>query len=260
MGEINGLLENSIQLWNTAGQLAVTFEEEGRLIDTLWWLDYSPQIFKRDENATLLENLEKYKTVRFSEVEGQPHPSWDSADEARAAYRAVLSNERSFINTDDGDTLTISQRLDQLKSGQPAEVLRFAVVDLDRDDTPEVILWIYAKSNEYWGFIILRFYDGEVYGYTKPYRAFQEVKTDGSYSIVGADSSTASFSETELSDNKLIYWEKTENSTDSQHINYYVEGKNVTREEYLEAVEIQQEKDFAAWYTFTESSIKTIFQ
>ena len=30
--------------------------------------------------------------------------------------------------------------------------------------------------------------------------------------------------------------------------------------EYLEAVEIQQEKDFAAWYTFTESSIKTIFQ
>lgn len=260
MGEINGLLENSIQLWNTAGQLAVTFEEEGRLIDTLWWLDYSPQIFKRDENATLLENLEKYKTVRFSEVEGQPHPSWDSADEARAAYRAVLSNERSFINTDDGDTLTISQRLDQLKSGQPAEVLRFAVVDLDRDDTPEVILWIYAKSNEYWGFIILRFYDGEVYGYTKPYRAFQEVKTDGSYSIVGADSSTASFSETELSDNKLIYWEKTENSTDSQYINYYVEGKNVTEEEYLEAVEIQQEKDFAAWYTFTESSIKTIFQ
>ena len=260
MGEINGLLENSIQLWNTARQLAVTFEEEGRLIDTLWWLDYSPQIFKRDENATLLENLEKYKTVRFSEVEGQPHPSWDSADEARAAYRAVLSNERSFINTDDGDTLTISQRLDQLKSGQPAEVLRFAVVDLDRDDTPEVILWIYAKSNEYWGFIILRFYDGEVYGYTKPYRAFQEVKTDGSYSIVGADSSTASFSETELSDNKLIYWEKTENSTDSQYINYYVEGKNITREEYLEAVEIQQEKDFAAWYTFTESSIKTIFQ
>ena len=260
MGEINGLLENSIQLWNTAGQLAVTFEGEGRLIDTLWWLDYSPQIFKRDENATLLENLEKYKTVRFSEVEGQPHPSWDSADEARAAYRAVLSNERSFINTDDGDTLTISQRLDQLKSGQPAEVLRFAVVDLDRDDTPEVILWIYAKSNEYWGFIILRFYDGEVYGYTKPYRAFQEVKTDGSYSIVGADSSTASFSETELSDNKLIYWEKTENSTDSQYINYYVEGKNITREEYLEAVEIQQEMDFAAWYTFTESSIKTIFQ
>lgn len=260
MGEINGLLENSIQLWNTAGQLAVTFEEEGRLIDTLWWLDYYPQIFKRDEKATLLENLEKYKTVRFSEVEGQPHPSWDSADEARAAYRAVLSNERSFINTDDGDTLTISQRLDQLKSGQPAEVLRFSVVDLDRNDTPEVILWVYAKSSEYWGFIILRFYDGEVYGYTKPYRAFQEVKTDGSYSIVGADSSTASFSETELSDNKLIYWEKTENSTDSQYINYYVEGKNVTREEYLEAVEIQQEKDFAAWYTFTESSIKTIFQ
>ena len=70
----------------------------------------------------------------------------------------------------------------------------------------------------------------------------------------------SSDSETELSDNKLIYWEKTENSTDSQYINYYVEGKNITREEYLEAVEIQQEKDFAAWYTFTESSIKTIFQ
>lgn len=260
MEEINGLLENSIQLWNTAGRLAVTFEEEGRLIDTLWWLDYTPHIFKRDEDATLLENLEKFKTVYFSEIEGQPHPSWDSLDEARTAYRAVLSNERSFINTDDGDTLTISQRLDQLKSGRPAEVSRFAVVDLDRDDTPEVILWIYAKSDDYWGFIILRYYDGEVYGYTKPYRAFQEVKADGSYSIVGADSSTANFSETELSDNKLIYWEKIENSTDSQYINYYVEGESVTKKEYLAAVDVQQKKDFATWYRFTELAIKTIFQ
>lgn len=57
MEEINGLLENSVQLLNTDGNLLGTFEREGRLYDSLWWLD---EDFPWDEDKSLLENLEAY--------------------------------------------------------------------------------------------------------------------------------------------------------------------------------------------------------
>lgn len=58
MEEINTLLANSTQLLNTDGSLLDTFEREGRLYDSLWWLD---EDFSRDEDKTLLENLIAYK-------------------------------------------------------------------------------------------------------------------------------------------------------------------------------------------------------
>ena len=53
--EINDLLANSEELVNTDENLLGTFEKEGRLYDNLWWLDDD-----RDENLSLLENLERY--------------------------------------------------------------------------------------------------------------------------------------------------------------------------------------------------------
>ena len=56
MDEVNALLADSTQLLNTDDGLLGTFEREGRLYDSLWWLDDT-----RDEDLTLLENLLVYR-------------------------------------------------------------------------------------------------------------------------------------------------------------------------------------------------------
>lgn len=55
MEEINALLANSEELINTDENLLGTFQKEGRLYDSLWWLDDN-----RDENLSQLENLQNY--------------------------------------------------------------------------------------------------------------------------------------------------------------------------------------------------------
>ncbi|MDE7219645.1 MAG: hypothetical protein K2O45_08510 [Oscillospiraceae bacterium] len=63
MEEINTLLANSEQLVNTDENLLQTFEKEGRLYDSLWWLDET-----RDENLSLLDDLLNYGSY------AQDHP------------------------------------------------------------------------------------------------------------------------------------------------------------------------------------------
>ena len=61
MDEINDLLARSVQLLNTDADLAGTFQEAGRLVDTLWWLDIWDPVFTRDPGKSLLENLTDFQ-------------------------------------------------------------------------------------------------------------------------------------------------------------------------------------------------------
>ena len=63
MDEINGLLAHSVQLVNTDSELLNTFQKEGRLYDSLGWLDYCEPDFVRDEAASLLENLRAFQAA-----------------------------------------------------------------------------------------------------------------------------------------------------------------------------------------------------
>ena len=55
MEEVNALLANSTLLLNTDPNLEETFRQEGRLYDSLWWLDKA-----QDESAAMLDNLLSY--------------------------------------------------------------------------------------------------------------------------------------------------------------------------------------------------------
>ncbi len=80
MDEINDLLSHSVQMLNTDSDLLGTFEKEGRLYDSLWWLDAWEPEFIRDESKSLLENLKDFQTAMTAvqesvipeEVEGLP--------------------------------------------------------------------------------------------------------------------------------------------------------------------------------------------
>ncbi len=57
MEEVNGLLAQSIPLIVTDNELSKTFEKEGALRDTLWWLDGEETGVVRDSSRSLSENL-----------------------------------------------------------------------------------------------------------------------------------------------------------------------------------------------------------
>ncbi len=60
MNEINELLWHSVQLLNTDADLLDTFKEEGRLYDSLWWLDIWEPVFTR-KSAPLVDNLRAFQ-------------------------------------------------------------------------------------------------------------------------------------------------------------------------------------------------------
>lgn len=67
MEEVNELLAHSILLINTDSGLQQTFEREGRLTDTLWWLDSGESGFRRDSSRSLLENLQDFEEAMTQE-------------------------------------------------------------------------------------------------------------------------------------------------------------------------------------------------
>ena len=63
MEEINALLSNSVVLLNTDSDLQGTFEKEGRLYDSLWWLDSQEPVFAREQKKSMLENLKDFQAA-----------------------------------------------------------------------------------------------------------------------------------------------------------------------------------------------------
>lgn len=71
MGEVNTLLGNSALLILTDENLKATFTQEGRLYDSLWWLD------GQDERLSLLENLENFAQY----AQDHPDGTWSSLED-----------------------------------------------------------------------------------------------------------------------------------------------------------------------------------
>lgn len=120
MDEINDLLAHSVQLLNTNSDLLDTFEKEGRLYDNLWWLDVWEPEFSRDEEISLLENLEDFQIAMTAvqepaiseKVDGLPitEPLEMVFCSGAGAWGTslVLDPDGSFVgNYSDADGLTV---------------------------------------------------------------------------------------------------------------------------------------------------------
>lgn len=160
--------------------------------------------------------------------------------------------------------LYISQ-LNQTVSGDTsinAKAVKFAIADLEKDEIPEVILWLAVNDNEYFGYEVLSFKDGSVYGYTLWYRSFMDLKEDGTFSFSGgaADNGigTIKFDETGYTINNITYCESVIDSDNNMSVSYFVNHESATEEEFLSAIEEQGQKADAVWYDFTDDNISDI--
>lgn len=172
------------------------------------------------------------------------------------AYKLVLSNDSEFFSVSDNRSMYLGQ-LSSGFDGLAVTFPQFAMVDLDANGTIEMIVKVDVNHNDY-GYEILSYQDGAVYGYDIVYRAFMELKSDGSFSYAGSAFDTG-FGTIELQSQEynirpIAYSE----STESGGVHYYSNGVTVTEAPYRQLLEEQQKKEDAKWYDFSDVNIGSL--
>lgn len=198
--------------------------------------------------------------------ENTENPSEQSLGSEEKSYKSVLLGESNFRHRSGliDKSLNISEIKRAVADDEEdfvARVLKFAVVDLDGDEEEEVVLWIQAGENAYWGFEILHYLNGEIYGYPIWYRSFKDLKTDGTFSISysAADGGVGrmTFSETGYSISEA--YTRTTHLGDGEYtVEYFVDNEPCSMDDYFDVVEGQGRKTDVEWYDFSEDNINAL--
>lgn len=131
---------------------------------------------------------------------------------------------------------------------------RFAVLDLDGDAIPEVVL----ELAEYGGFIVLRYRDGQIHGNVFGYRSMNLLKENGAFhgassAFEGSVGKLCFIGDTVVDDDKLRFLESIDRES------YYIDDILVDSSEYERAFALFSETPEAEWYNYTEETVCEIF-
>ncbi|MBR6578381.1 MAG: leucine-rich repeat protein [Clostridia bacterium] len=153
----------------------------------------------------------------------------------------VLLNETTYIRQFDYESEGYFK--DTILDYPTAETGSFgyAVCDLDGDGKEELIL----SSMQYE--IVLREFEGKVYGYLFDFRSLLDLKTDGSFNFTSNAGMTYGTARLNFDGTKHVYGELTRREyVDNGSISYFVDDKKVTKEEFdaREALLSQEEAPY----------------
>ena len=152
-----------------------------------------------------------------------------------AAYRGVVLGEQVYLQADPFEgTVTETMMTPEIRQWYgylfdiPLRYEAFAVTDLDKDGNPELLLKL---SNDF-GFELLRFHDGAVYGYPFVARAMEAVTADGEIHAASGAANfgwvTLTFNGSELLRSSVCWMSDEETDT----IRYTIGGVLVTESEF----------------------------
>ena len=176
------------------------------------------------------------------------------------AFRAVLLNEAAVFCTDkllkSGGAREFEGLLSEMPYGYDyaRQIDRFAVVDLDGDAVPEVVL----ELAEYGGFIVLRYKDGQIHGNVFGYRSMNLLKENGAFhgagsAFEGSAGKLCFIGDTAVTDDKLSFLLSINRES------YYIDDILVDSSEYERAFALFSETPEAEWYNYTEETVCEIF-
>ena len=179
-----------------------------------------------------------------------------------AAFGEVLRGDRRFVDTLTGNHLDISQ-ISQTVTVEdiPCSVLRIALTDLDRDGAQEALLRLKLGQDEYAGFEVLRYRDGEVYGYSFSYRSFLEPKADGTFRLSGGAfySGIGRLAFEGSSATVIPLAERVEDPAEdsTSPVLYSIDGKPATEADFLAMDAQQTGKADVIWYETWEDLLSS---
>jgi len=161
-----------------------------------------------------------------------------SNDIAMQAYEAAINDEISVFDERSGEIKLKDCRFpsNDLRLGE-CEILSKAILDIDGDGVNEYVIQSEAKDH-----IILRYYDGKVYGYCFDSSNFYNLNTDGSFywsDSYESENWAHGLSQVTFNGSSLnieeIYRIKHANPLDFyEDLDFYVDDEQLTREEFLD--------------------------
>lgn len=176
------------------------------------------------------------------------------------AYKAVLQNNAEFYSIDNKQNMHLKDFLTNKKLYDTTfKATRFAVLDMDGDKIPEVVLELTAGDHPEF-YEIFHYMNGKVYGYFKVYRGLEMLKVDGTFWSSGGaydnECSKLKFNSNAFETDVLGYM-KSSQSNKGLTISYFVNNKPVSKEAFDSFTKKQNEKKDVDWYELSESNIKT---
>ncbi|MCI9402607.1 MAG: peptidoglycan DD-metalloendopeptidase family protein [Oscillospiraceae bacterium] len=229
-GEENG------RCWLSFGRMEGESWDTAQFVDPFGDLAVDPVTYRTYDFQTVSRD-----TVTFA---GDP--------EIKEAFRKVLENVTDFWDMERQQWRSVEGLSED---NATVTVERYAVVDMDNDAIPEVVLWLSRDGNEYsMGGIVLRYEKAYVSGYSMAYRSMnlETLKTDGTFTW--ADS--AAFSGTGRLDfrwggtvEKINWMDMTSGDYESK---YFVDSYAATQEEWENASRVQERKQSVTWYDLAD--------
>ncbi len=175
-------------------------------------------------------------------------------------YQAVLLNNAEFFSTDNKKEVLLNDFLTNKELyGTIFKASRFAVLDMDGDKAPEVVLELTVQDNPEF-YEILHMVDGKVYGYNIVYRGLEWLKADGtfSYSSGAADNGYGKMKfQSDAYETEILAYMQSNQSNDGMTISYFIENEAVTEEAYQSYMKEQDEKEDVSWYEFSQTNVET---
>lgn len=224
-------------------------------------LDYSNSTDNQGDNSPVPIESEAPKPVPTANLSNIVATD-DSV--AMEAYKAVLCGNATFRDTGIGKDLDIAHIYDLLNFEIYWIQIYFTTIDLDGDGIREVILMLDSYAR--YGYEILHYQDGTVYGYYMVARGFEELKTDGTYE--GSDSAFSgtvkkieSFSGNGLVEDILTqydYHAYDYNDENEAHEYFLIHGQKVSSAQVESTLTQQRAKESAEWHELTQEHIEKI--
>lgn len=202
--------------------------------------------------------------IQNGNIENPPEPSVELEENA---YKSILLGKSNFICTNlANESLNISEIGQAVTDDDSVTVsaTKFTVMDIDGDGEDEAVLWLQINNISDYGFEILHYQNGEIYGYTLQYRAFMNLKTDGTFLFSGgaADSGIGkmTFSETGYSVNTQVYSQSGYDTNNELNVQYFINDESCSEDEFNDILNGQEQKADVEWYDLSENNINAILQ
>lgn len=175
-------------------------------------------------------------------------------------YREVLQNQAEFFSTDHERMMELNDFLSNKELyGTVFKATRFAVLDMDSDNIPEIVLELFVE-NEPAFYEVLHNMNESVYGYLIVYRGLEELKEDGTFLFSNGAADTGigklNFSLGAL-ETEILGESKSNQSNTSIDISYQIDHKEVTKESFDSLMTEQSRKKEVIWYEFSQKNIET---
>jgi hypothetical protein len=178
------------------------------------------------------------------------------------AFQAVMNNKKEFQSTDNKKTKYLKDFLSNNEVyGTTTAIDRFAVVDMDGDGVPELVLGL-TVENEADFTEVMHYQGGEVYGFFFGRDQIVELKSDGSYrwlsgGVTNNGYDRLTFKADAAEPEKLAYLESRplDDASTTFATTYYLKDQTVTKESYAAFVAEQDAKQNVTWHQLTKANI-----